>query len=160
MPSVKGELSDMVEALSMREAGKVRGAIKQFVRQFPQLKFHVFLTSVASEFPIAKFAFWLFNGGCICSDLHKGGLNFHNLLLIDVEHRRSNLSIGYGLEPFLQDEDLTTILSAGQTLISKGTYGEAILAILDKATSILHERSDQIPKTFGLRPKTRHEEGL
>ena len=158
MPTLKGALSDMPRVLSIREASKVRGKIKQFARQFPQLDFNVLLTTVPSEEPLAKYAFWVFNGAGMCSHLHKGGLNFHLLLVIDIKHDRANLSVGYGLEPFVSEEDLGSVLGVASGLLREKAYGEAILEILAKSTDVLHERAEAIPRVYGLRRKRRPHE--
>ncbi len=155
MPTLKGELSDMVGILSPRQAGKIRTEIKRFAREFPQLQFHAFLTSVSSDHPISTYAFWLFNGSGMCSHLQKGGLNFHTLLVIDVEHGRSNLSVGYGIEPFVADDDLRRALEAGQEALQAKDYGQAVVAIIEMIREVYHEKSARIPQTFGMRPKTR-----
>jgi uncharacterized membrane protein YgcG len=158
MPTLKGVLSDIPRVLSMREAAKVRGAIKQFARQFPQLDFNVLLTAVPSAEPLAKYAFWVFNGAGLCSRLHKGGLNFHLLLVIDTEHDRANLSVGYGLEPFVSEEDLVSVLAVASEQLGEKAFGEAILGILAKATEILHTRAEAVPQVYGLRRKRRSTE--
>lgn len=155
---VKGVLTDPERILSHRQGARIRRAISRFVRQFPQLQFHAVLIPVASEISLAKYSFWVFNGATFCSDLHKGGLNFHNLLLIDVEHRRANLSVGYGLEPFVEESDLASILGKAEALLRAEAYGEAVLAILEAATATWHAKSSLIPQTFGLRLKDRSRE--
>ena len=157
-PTLKGSLSDMVRALPSRQAAKVRSHIRGFVRQFPQLAFNVLLASVPSSEPIAKYAFWIFNGAGICSHLHKGGLNFHTLLVIDVEHQRANLSVGYGLEPFISDDDLRRALTVAEAPLREKDYATAILAVLEKAREIFHERCEAIPQTYGLRRKPQSHE--
>ena len=153
MPKLKGALSDLPRVLSMREASKVRGKIRQFARQFPQLDFNVLLTTVSSEEPLAKYAFWVFNGAELCSHLDKGGLNFHLLLVIDARHDRANLYVGYGLEPFVSEEDLGSVLGVASRQLGEKAYGEAILEVLAKATEVLHERAEAIPEVYGLRRK-------
>ena len=158
MPTLKGALSDMPRVLSMREASKVRALLRRFDRQFPQLSFNLLLTTVPSTEPLAKYAFWIFNGPELCSHLHKGGLNFHLLLVIDIEYDRANLSVGYGLEPFLSDEDLHSMLGVASTNIEKKAYGDAIPEIMAKAAEVLHERAEAIPQVYGLRRKRRSNE--
>ena len=153
MPTLKGALSDLPHLLPSRQASKVRKELSRFERQFPQLDFTALITTAPSAEPLAKYAFWVFNGGGLCSHLHKGGLNFHILLVLDIEHQRANLSLGYGLEPFVSEDDLHSILSAGESLIVEENYGDAILAILAKASEVLQERSSAIPQIYGLRRK-------
>ncbi len=81
-----------------------------------------------------------------------------SLLLIDVDRRRANLSIGYGLEPFVSESMLDQILEAGRAALSVGAFGQAALAVLEVTTSVLHRKSEEIPETYGLRRKTRTSE--
>lgn len=158
MPIIKGMLTDTERVLTGRQARRIRRRLRQMGKEFSQMRFHVVLMPVDAGISMAKFAFWIFNGASICSSLHKGGLNFHNLLLIDVDHQRANLSIGYGLEPFISEAGLAEILSAGEDMVLRRAYGEAVLAILDQAATTWHGQSAQIPRVFGLRRKGRPEE--
>lgn len=158
MPSLKGVLTDAGRLLSRRHAGKIRTEIRRFVRRFPQLRFHTLITRVPSDVALQKFAFWVFNQGTLCSTLDKGGLNFQLLLVIDSDSGRSNLSIGYGLEPFVSEAHLQRILQAGEEALGLEAYGEATLAILEEATEVLHEIGDAIPKTYGMRAKVQSTE--
>jgi uncharacterized membrane protein YgcG len=157
MPVFKAMVTDPERILSHRQAGKLRREIKHFVRLFPQLRFHVALMPVAREIPLAAYAFWSFNGANLCSSLYKGGLNFHLLLLMDSEHERVNLSVGYGLEPFLPEGMLREMVAPGAPLLAEGAYGEAALAIIEESSRRLYAQSEAIPAIFGLRRKPREE---
>ena len=159
MPTLSAALSDMPHLLTRGESAKIRRAIKQFARRFPQLEFHVLITAVSSSEPLAKYAFWIFNGSGICSHLHKGGLNFHNLLVIDTENRRANLSVGYGLEPFISEDDLARALHAGASFLKDALYADAVMAVMAAATEIYQTRCEAIPQVYGLRRKARQDDG-
>lgn len=152
---MKGGLTDPERILNGREQGRVRKALRRYERQLPQLEFHVALLSVPAEIKVGCFAFWLFNGSGVCSDLHKGGLNFHSLLLIDTDHCRAHLSVGYGLEPFVREEELSQVLHQGAEALSGELYAEAVDAVVEGAIQLWHAKGDLIPRAFGLRRKER-----
>ncbi len=158
MPSIKGVVTDASRSLSRRHSSKIRTEIRRFIRQFPQLRFHVLLTPLDPEVSLGKFAFWVFNHGTLCSTLEKGGLNFQLLLVIDSDSGRANLSIGYGLEPFVSEAHLQSILQAGEEALRLEAYGDATLAILAQAAEVLHQIGDAIPRTYGMRPRAQSNE--
>ncbi len=160
LPTIKGVVTDLPHKLGYRDAAKARSAIRRFVRQFPDIRFHVILTGLHEEDSIAKYAFWIFNQSGICSTLHKGGLNFNILLVLDTAYQRANLSIGYGLEPFVSAAHLDAALSKSKDALKAEDYATTITTTLAELTNTLHEVGDKIPKTYGLRRKERPDDPL
>lgn len=155
VPRLPERLNDSSRILRPHERRSLTCKINHFSRQFPQIRFAVALRNLDEDIDLAEYAFWVFNRSELCSDLEKGGLNFYMLLLIDFKHNRANLSIGYGLDPFISNQALTQMVGAGEEALAQGHYAAAISAILDESARVLHEISEAIPATYGINPKDR-----
>ena len=96
--------------------------------------------------------------------LHKGGLNFHNLVLIDVAQSAGQFFHWLRSGALHVEEADLMSRSSGRgrpRCVRKATFAEAVLAdprCGDVAT--WHAKGEQIARTFGLRRKERSREIL
>jgi predicted AAA+ superfamily ATPase len=92
---------------------KLYEKVRELERRFPQVHVHVVVRNFTPEQPIELFAFWIFNGGHLAQEAHKGGGNRDVLFVLDPVHQRMALMVGYGLEPFLRQQALDHLLQRG-----------------------------------------------
>ena len=115
-------LTDRSGQLSLREIKKLRGLLKIFEKKFPQSLFSVFVTNQVQDGSMSEYTFWLFNRARFSSIESVEGGNFDLLLGIDLEAGAAALTIGYGLESYVTDEDLQAALAGAQSAFRAGDY--------------------------------------
>jgi uncharacterized membrane protein YgcG len=115
-------LTDRSGQLPLREIKKLRGFLKIFEKKFPQSLFSVFVTNQVQNGSISEYTFWLFNRARFSSIESVKGDNFDLLLGIDLEAGAAALTIGYGLESYVTDEDLQAALAVAQSAFRAGDY--------------------------------------
>jgi uncharacterized membrane protein YgcG len=120
-----------VGKISRPETEKLRARLRLFETKFPQSKFSVVLTRIANGAPISEYSFWLANRGNFTATDATGGDNFNLLLVIDVESAEAALVIGYGLEQYLSEKDLSDALERARSRWTKGDFSRGIRACVD-----------------------------
>ncbi len=150
LPVLQAPLTDLAGALTPGHVRHVQKALETFPQRFPQMLFHVVITKLPKDQNAAAFCFWLFNKGGLCTPMEKGGTCHDALLLLDVEHHRAVCIIGYGLEPFVNQEALDQIAQAALPALHRSQCHEAVDAVLHKADEIFSAACATAPRAFGL----------
>jgi uncharacterized membrane protein YgcG len=151
-PTIKRGVTDRVEGFNGRDITLINNAISLLEKKFPQVGFSVLLDYVKPEVPLHLYAFWIFNRSTLCSKVSTGAVNRDVLLTIDVPGRRSSLMIGYGLEPFMSSNHLTTVLDVANEPLAQEQYGAAVLRVIDKLQELLLTLHTSLRKTYGAEP--------
>jgi uncharacterized membrane protein YgcG len=144
VPLYSRYLTDRTERLSLRDASKVREALRLFGRKFPQLLFSVVLMDLRPRAPVAEYAFWLINRARFSEFQATGSRNFELLLVIDPGAKEAALITGYGLENFVAEEDLEAALNAARPGFEAGDLAGAIRSCIEFMTRRLREIGQRI----------------
>jgi uncharacterized membrane protein YgcG len=144
VPLYSRHLTDRTERLSLRDASKLREALRLFGRKFPQLLFSVVLMDLRPRAPVAEYAFWLINRACFSEFQATGPRNFELLLVIDPGAKEAALITGYGLENFVAEEDLEATLNAARPGFEAGDLAGAIRSCIEFMTRRLREIGQRI----------------
>ena len=144
MPLYSRYLTDRTERLSLRDASKLREALRLFGRKFPQLLFSVVLMDLRPRAPVAEYAFWLINRARFSEFQATGPRNFELLLVIDPGAKEAALITGYGLENFVAEEDLEATLNAARPEFQAGDLAGAIRSCIEFMTRRLREIGQRI----------------
>jgi uncharacterized membrane protein YgcG len=136
-------LTDRSGRLLLNEIPKLRGQLELFEKKFPQCLFSVFVTELSPDATVAEYAFWLANRGRFSSIEAVGAENFDLLLVIDAVAGAAALTVGYGLEKYLEEDDLEEILEAAAAALREGKLGAGILICIDRTVQRLREISMQ-----------------
>ena len=104
--------TDRSSSLPLKGMAEIRKLLALFYRKFPQSLFSAFVLPEVQGGTIAEYTFWLANRGRFNPEDPFGADNFDLLLGIDLKGREAALVIGYGLESYLADEDLTGALAS------------------------------------------------
>ncbi|MGH7938188.1 MAG: TPM domain-containing protein [Chthoniobacterales bacterium] len=112
-PKHFGPLSDRTLTLSRQERRKLQTLLKLFRRKFPQSTFAVLLADLPVGTSVGEYAFWLANRARFGAIESLGENNFDLLLVVDVAGAAA-LTVGYGLEKLVPEEDLSAALEAGR----------------------------------------------
>lgn len=134
-------LTDRSGRIAMNEMAQLRATLRLFEKKFPQILFSIFIDELGEETSVSEFAFWMANRARFNSLEKKAGNNFDMLLVIDLATPSAALTTGYGLEPYVQEEDLNEMLNALVLPLRDGRVADGIRALLDTLTRRLREVS-------------------
>jgi hypothetical protein len=132
-------LSDRSATLTTAEIERLRELLQRFERKFPQALFSVFITELPEKTNIKEYAFWLANRSQFSSVEAIGSGNFDLLLVIDPVAESAALTIGYGLEKFLSEEDLRATLAAATPSLRGAQLEHGIRICIEEMTRRLSE---------------------
>ncbi|MDB6070362.1 MAG: Psb32 and founding protein of phosphatase [Verrucomicrobiales bacterium] len=151
MPLIlRAGLHDEAGLLNARETRQVKRALVQFCGRFPQVHVAFLIKEPPTVVPLRTWTFWLFNRGHFSTALDKGFVNRDMLLVLDPVARRMALTVGYGLEPFVGQRDLSAALDSGRAALEAGDWAEAccqVLVALDHGLQVIIGR---MPRTYGV----------
>lgn len=148
-PMLASLVSDPQQVLSRAEVRAIEKAVHECEERFPQITFAVVLTEVHADVTPSIHAFWLFNRGSLSSAVEKGGKNHRVLLLIDIAAPRAAVIIGYGLEPFVSEEQLEACLRMAHGALSSRRYADAVVTFVGELQSRLTQIAAMLPRAFG-----------
>jgi uncharacterized membrane protein YgcG len=136
-------LTDRSQTLSRTQIARLRDALRLFHKKFPQVLLSVFVTELPDGSSANEFAFWMANRarfGTVPKVLEE---NLDLLLVIDLHNNKAALVGGYGLEPFVSEDDLQAALDALAGPLRDGDTTAGILACIDNLTNRLRELSTE-----------------
>ncbi len=119
-------LTDRAQALSLEEVARLRELLQRFENRFPQSLFSVFVTDLPPDTNVREYAFWLANRAHFSSVESEAADNLDLLLVIDPAHHAAALTIGYGLEEFVTEENLRDALAAAENALRRNQLERAI----------------------------------
>jgi uncharacterized membrane protein YgcG len=125
-------VTDRAGRLSLSEMPKLRAQLEIFEKKFPQSLFSVFVTELSPGDSVAEYAFWLANRARFSSIEAVGSENFDLLLVIDAQAGAAAFTVGYGLEKYLQENDLENILATAAPTFREGDLARGILICIDQ----------------------------
>lgn len=149
-PQLQKPVTDPKRVLPMLGRRRVERAIAALERRYPQVEIAVLLLDVPKQAPVGVYAFWLFNRGQLSSAVEKGGENRLVMLLVDVEAERAAIMTGYGLEPFVQDNQLQMCLNRFSQQAERGGLADGIDGFLKELDVQFKTVLRQLPRQFGI----------
>ena len=101
-------------------------ALEKLRARFPQVTLCTCVVEVPDGVSVTEFGFWLFNQS-VPNGPRMVERRLHSILFtIDPKRKEAALTVGYGLDPFVDDEALTRCLEAVHKPLAVGHYGRAI----------------------------------
>jgi uncharacterized membrane protein YgcG len=134
-------LSDRSGKLALGEMESLREALRLFEKKFPQILFSVLVTELPAGSSVSEYAFWLANRARFSSVEKIEADNFDLLLVLDLASQTAALTAGYGLEPYVTEEDLEAGLQALAGPMKNGELAAGIQACLQAMTAKLRDCS-------------------
>ena len=134
-------LTDRASRLTLDEVARLRELLRRFENKFPQSPFSVFVTDFPTETNIREFTFWLANRARFGFAEATGPENFDLLLVIEAETGNAALTVGYGLEKFISEDDLNGVLNRALPALSRGELEDGIRLCIAEMTEKLIEIS-------------------
>lgn len=150
VPRMGRGVCDNTGVLSKSEIQKVVKAGSKLTWAFPQTQLHVLLHEFPREHPFALHVFWIFNCGGFSTEHSRGGENHSILLALDPVQGKSALTVGYGLEPFLNDEALDHLLELSEPAWKRGDWARGILELITGLERLLESAATEVAAGFGL----------
>lgn len=132
-------LSDRSSTLTTGEITKLRELLQRFERKFPQSLFSVFVTELPEKMSIRQYAFWLANRAQFSSVEAVGAENFDLLLVLEPVAGSAALTVGYGLEKYLSEEDLRDALATAMPALRGAHLEQGIRICIEEMTRRLSE---------------------
>jgi hypothetical protein len=152
VPRLGQGVADLAGVLPGGDALKIGKAINRLTWTFPQVSLHVLIHLFPEEHPFDLHVFWLFNSGGFSMESQKAGENRTILLALDPALGRSALMVGYGLEPFLNDEALDHLLELAEPAWQAGEWARGILEVIAGLDRLLESAALEVASGFGLSP--------
>jgi uncharacterized membrane protein YgcG len=147
-------LTDRASSLTRAEAKRLGDQLQRFEKKFPQSVFSVFVTDLPAGTSISEYAFWLANRAQFGSVEAVGEYNFDLLLVIDADTGNAALTVGYGLEKIISEEDLNVALTAALPSLRGGQLERGIRLCVEEMTKQLTDigkAKTALPKVGGAR---------
>jgi uncharacterized membrane protein YgcG len=144
VPSHTRYVTDRAERLSLGEMRKLCDELQVFERKFPQALFSVFVIALPKGGTAQEYSFWLANRGAFSPMEATGGGNFDILLVIDLSSETAVLTVGYGLESYLSEEELDVILAAALPALRDHHLADGIHLCIEKMTARLRELAREL----------------
>lgn len=152
LPKLHRSVTDHSRRLSPGDTLQVKRLLTYFETKFPQSLFSVYLTHLQPGTSISEYHFWLFNRARLRARLPSEEMNFNILLLVDFHAEAAALGIGYGLEPYLAEQDLALVLEAAKPAFAAGAIEEAIRicveAMMERMRGVAREVDRASPAKF------------
>jgi uncharacterized membrane protein YgcG len=130
-------LTDRSSSLTLDEVERLRDLLERFETKFPQSVFSVFVTDLPAGTNIREFTFWLANRARFASVDAIAAQNFDVLLVIDAETHNAALTVGYGLEKFISEDDLNAALTGALPALRDGELERGIRLCIEEMTKQL-----------------------
>jgi hypothetical protein len=150
MPRLQPGISDAEGLFKPKDFRRIEAASERLHECFPQVSFSVVSVSLRPDQPLSAYAFWIFNRGGVCRELHRGGKSRDILLTLGAAHGSATLMIGYGLEPFVSLTQLQQMVNAGAADFAAGRWADGVVAVIDHTLAGLTEIFSTLGRTYGL----------
>ena len=112
--------------LSRDDIKRGQRALEKLRRHFPQVTLCTCVAVVPEGISCAEFGFWLFNQS-VPKEQRMVERRLHSILLcIDPVNGASSLTVGYALDPFLDDAALASCLDKIRRPLAAQDYGNAL----------------------------------
>jgi uncharacterized membrane protein YgcG len=153
IPRLTPELCDNAQVFGPAHIKRLRTAMAAFHVRFPQSSFHIVTDNLPATTNLKAYAFWLFNRASLSSDLNRGAGNHDFLLTIDAANKRAALIVGYGLEPFVNNQHLDQVLAAAENSFAACQYFEGTRLIIENTARSLSRIASGLDETYGISVK-------
>jgi TPM domain len=118
---------DVENRLSNEDRARIDRAIDTLEADLPQVGVHLCIVRLLPGTDARECGFWMLNA-CIPRDEEEArNRPWSVLLLIDTHALAASATVGYGLDPFVGDEQLRAALAAGQPDWLQGNFGAGAL---------------------------------
>jgi uncharacterized membrane protein YgcG len=141
VPAHSRFLTDRTGKVPLDEMKELRAALRLFQKKFPQCLLSVFVTELPNGSSVSEYAFWMANRAKFASVETTQNENCNLLLIIDLTAEAAAIAVGYGLEPYVAEEELQKVLDQLANGIRDGGLSAGLRTCIDTLTRRLRELS-------------------
>ena len=129
--------------LSREDIKRAQSGMEKLRKAFPQITLCTCVATVPDELTPSEFGFWLFNQS-IPDGPRMEDRRLHSILLcIDTTNEEASLTVGYGIDPFIDDVALESCLTKIKKPLRSGDYGGAIIKLCRVLEKVLERGFDE-----------------
>jgi uncharacterized membrane protein YgcG len=132
-------LTDRANSLTVQEITRLGEFLQRFERRFPQSLFSVFVADLPEGENVKEYAFWLSNRARFSSIEAAGSENFDLLLVVEPSAGTAVLTVGYGLEKYISEDDLRDALTEALSDFCKREFENGIRTCIEAITRRLRD---------------------
>ena len=134
--------------LTREDIKRGQHAMEKLRAHFPQLTLCTCVAKVPEGVSISEFGFWLFNQS-VPNGQRMIDRRIHSILLcIDPTNGEASLTVGYGLDPFIDDDDLTDCLNKIKKPLAVQNYGSALSKLCRALRPVLTRGFEQVSLAY------------
>ncbi len=145
--------------LSSSDRARMDKVIDALEDAFPQVRLHVCLVKLPSGTDARECGFWLLNASVPRDEEESARRPWCVLLVIDLLSSTASATVGYGLDPYVRDDDLYLALEAAKKGFAAGHFRAGIIAFARRARQFLrraHRLALRSRHSLGKGPLSRH----
>lgn len=139
VPWHRAGVTDTAGLISDRQLTRLERWREYFQDRFPKANLSVFMRRQLPEVELRAYSFWLFNRGSFAGSVAQLGQNNLVLLTIDPGAGQAALTVGYGLEPYLSEEALQSVLEKASGAFRRGDYPGGIRRCIRALIPVLRD---------------------
>jgi hypothetical protein len=118
---------DVETRLSNEDRARIDRAIDALENDLPQVRLHVCIVQLLPGTDARECGFWMLNASIPRDDEEARHRPWSVLLIIDTRAAAASATVGYGLDPFVNDAQLRAALAAGQPEWQQGSFSSGVL---------------------------------
>lgn len=154
-PMLSRGVTDLTGLLTRNDLRVMTRATKSFEREFSRSQFNIVVKAFDQKLTLATGLFWLFNHSALGSTENSLEQNHDLMMAIDPSSGRAALIVGYGLEPFVEQSQLSEILAKAAPHFANGDFGQATAGVVAAVSLLLKEAASTAQIVFGIDNSTR-----
>ncbi|MFV1994304.1 MAG: TPM domain-containing protein [Verrucomicrobiales bacterium] len=142
-------LTDAAHCLRANERTALEAVFDEFEKEFPQLFCAAYIGLLPELTSIRQFGFWLINHAAVAevdiSRPNEQGV----FIVLDLQSRVLNVTLGYSVERFLSERDLEKCLKVARPHLFSSDYQRGLSVFMKRLSRVLRKRSRQAAKKPG-----------
>ncbi len=150
VPLLNRGITDLTDSLSVKERKKVNRQLRRFESTLPGSELNILIKEFDPKYSLSTHLFWLFNTAGLSPEEKSQSNNQDLLLGIDPIHGHVAITVGYGLEPFLNADSMKRALEEARPFLEKGEYLNAINFIIQSLITLMIQAASNAAITMGL----------
>ena len=150
-PIVEG-ISDNANMFSAAQKRRIQARATELAIRFPQITVSVVTANLPANTGVSVYAFWIFNEAAVARKVDRGSNNFDVLLTLDPRNGRSSLTVGYGLESYVSESDLQSVMADTRESFERENYCAGVESAITSLTDRLTQIAANLKQTHGIAP--------
>ena len=143
-------LTDATGTLGPAKEKRIHKAREAFHQHFPQCQLYVVIKTFRDDVPLELALFWIFNLAGLSPAEKKAGKNHDLLLVVDSQRMLTGLTMGYGLEAFINSQDIDRNLACAAPQLAAGDLTAGIVTIIEGLSELFATTCRRLPVAAGL----------